>query len=295
MEQKNTYNRFDAPDEWRVSHFFQAIPAYLFYGFFWCLPLDVASSFGGWIARTIGPRLGANRKIINNLNYILPEMKDQHSDLAQQVWDNLGRTVAESAHASKFINSGRIKISGFEHVKKLQDNNTPGIIFSSHIANWEMGPIILREKKLPLSIVYRPPNNLFVNWLLMRTRRWVSPNYLPKGKEAARGVLKTLLKKGYVGWLVDQKESAGPILNFFGKPAYTSTAAAEIALKTGAKLMPTHLERTGGANFHLTILPALEIEGKDAEAVTQMMNDALEKGIRKNLGQWLWLHRRWTV
>lgn len=288
-------NRFDPPDEWRLSHFFQAIPAYFFYGLFKCLPLDWASALGGWIGRTVGPRLGASRKAKRNLDYVLPELKDQHPQIIREMWDNLGRVIAEVPHASKFIHSGRITIDGFEYIRKLQEEKIPAILFSSHSANWEMGPIILSENELPFSIVYRPPNNLFINWLLNHTRGSVYPDLLPKGTQAARGVLKTLLKKGYVGWLVDQKESAGVKLNFFGKPAYTSTAAAEIALKTGAKLIPTHLERLNGAHFNLTLYPPIETEGKDAAQVTQIMNDALEKGIRNNPGQWLWIHRRWKI
>ncbi len=287
-------NRFDRPDKYRLSHFFQAIPAYILYFIFWCLPLDWASDLGGWLGRKIGPRLGASKKALVNLNYALPELSKQHDNIVKQMWDNLGRVFAEAAHTKIFRKGKRVEVIGIDYIEHLNKQKEPAIIFSSHSANWEVGPATLWAHVTPMNVVYRPPNNLFIDALIHHSRRNVSPKILPKGKDAARGVIKALKNNEMIGWLLDQKESAGTDnVTFFGKPAYTSTAAAEIALRTGAKLIPSQTERLNGANFRITLSPPLETEGKNVEEITQMINNTLENHIRQNPGQWLWLHRRW--
>ncbi len=288
-------NQFETPDRYRLSHFLQAIPIYIFYLIFRSMPIDWASSLGGWIGRSFGPRLGAHKKALKNLEIAVPELKDNHQKILLEMWDNLGRAIAESPHTHKFVNSNRIEVVGFEHVENLKEQNIPAIICSTHSANWEIIPIAFRSRETTLTVVYRPPNNLFVDWLLKRTRRFASPRLVPKGKQAALGVIKTLKKGGYVGWLIDQKESAGIKVNFFGKPAFTSTGPAEIAIKTKAQLLFCKIERLQGAYFRLTIHPPVRIENHKVETATQLINDILEKDIRSNIGQWLWLHRRWSM
>lgn len=49
---------------------------YVIYGIFMVLSLDTASALGGWIGRTIGPRLGASRKARRNLERAMSELSE---------------------------------------------------------------------------------------------------------------------------------------------------------------------------------------------------------------------------
>jgi len=75
--------------------------AFLFTAFNF-LPLDWASTLGGWLARRIGPFLGVSRHARRNISRAFPELSG--TEIARVVagmWDNLGRLAAEYPHLRK--------------------------------------------------------------------------------------------------------------------------------------------------------------------------------------------------
>ena len=74
-----------------VGYPLEAAFLYLIYGIFMVLPLDTASAFGGWIGRTIGPRLRTSREARRNLDRAMPELSEARRDeIITGMWDNLG-------------------------------------------------------------------------------------------------------------------------------------------------------------------------------------------------------------
>ena len=97
--------------------------------------------------------------------------------------------------------------------------------------------------------------------------------------------------------LVDQKMNEGIEARLFGRPAMTATAAAVFALRLRCPLLPVHAVRTGPARFRLVVEPPLPFPATgtphaDIAALTQAMNDCLERWVRAWPEGWLWLHRR---
>jgi hypothetical protein len=86
--------------------------AFLFTAFNF-LPLDWASTLGGWLARRIGPFLGVSRHARRNISRAFPELSG--TEIARVVagmWDNLGRLAAEYPHLRKirvFEPGGRVE------------------------------------------------------------------------------------------------------------------------------------------------------------------------------------------
>ena len=87
-------------------------------------------------------------------------------------------------------------------------------------------------------------------------------------------------------------KNCGEPLKFFGHTAYTATSAAKLALKHDALLITFYVVRNNdGINFDLVF--ESPVTPTSANEMTQVLNNRLEKQIRKNMGQWLWTHRRW--
>jgi Kdo2-lipid IVA lauroyltransferase/acyltransferase len=81
-------------------------------------------------------------------------------------------------------------------------------------------------------------------------------------------------------------------VTFFGKPARTSTAVSEWALKYGARVFPIYgRRRHGGLDFDLIV--DAEMPPTDPVTMTQAINDSLEAEVRGHMDQWFWIHRRW--
>lgn len=267
------------------------------------LGLDRASAFGGWLARTIGPKLGVSRRAKRNIAFAMPELAEDEIDrIVTDMWDNLGRTMAEYAHLEKFTqpeHAHRLDIVGGEIVQALQGEGKGAMFVSGHFGNWEVMPMAVRLLGFEGGEVYRHANNPAVNeWIIGLRQEHVMPVQIPKGAKGARDIIKLLRQGKSISMLVDQKMNDGIEATFFGKPAMTTSAPASLAVRYGAAISPACIERTHGANFRMTFYPALEIN-REAEPfdevarVTQVLNDFVEERIRARPHEWLWPHNRW--
>ena len=98
--------------------------------------------------------------------------------------------------------------------------------------------------------------------------------------------------------MVDQRVGEGPRINFFNRPAQTTTIPAQLALRYNCKLVPISLKRLEGATFEMTVHQPYKIEKTentelDTQTITLKINNIIEKMIIKNPTQWLWSHNRW--
>jgi KDO2-lipid IV(A) lauroyltransferase len=281
----------------RVIYFGETLLAYALYGFFALLPLDRASNLGGLIMRKLGPRLGASKRALKNITLAFPDKTaDDHHRILIEMWDNLGRVIAEYPHLHHIWD--RVDFIGKDHIITARDDGKAGILFGGHIANWEIQAIAAKRIGLDLHLVYRKPNNPYVDGLLRFMRNSGAAGHIQKGGDGARHIL-SLLKRGeHVGMLVDQKLNEGLPIPFFGRDAMTAAAIATFALKFNCPLFPARVERLQGAHFRMRFYPAMQFNlsgDKDQDLITILtaINQLLESWIRENPAQWLWTHRRW--
>ncbi len=279
----------------RVSHVFETLAVYIIYGFFRLLPLDAASGTGGALMRCIGPHLGISRVALRNLDRAFPEKTAvEKQKILKGMWDNLGRVAAEYPHLRRM--ASRAEFSGGEIVPQLKGK--PAIFVSAHLANWEVCPVKGRAEGLPVHVVYRKPNNPWVDGLLQRARGAGVVGQISKGASSAREILSVLKRGGGIGMLLDQKMNEGIPVPFFGHDAMTAPALALFALRRGYPLHPMRVERLGGAHFRVSLYPALDIaatgdEEADTRRIMVQVNKIIEAWVRENPAQWLWIHRRW--
>src|SRR5512146_2134768 len=96
----------------------EAAAFFTFIGFFRLFGLDGASAIGGWIGRNILYRTGTSQRGRDNLRKAYPEKSDAEIEtILLEMWDNLGRTIAEYAHLDKLSMHGadpRLGVAGFD-------------------------------------------------------------------------------------------------------------------------------------------------------------------------------------
>mgnify|MGYP002714864891 FL=1 len=275
----------------------EAAVLYAVYGIFAVLPLDAASGLGGWIGRTVGPRLRASRKALRNIQRALPDETPRRQDeILRGMWDNLGRVMAEYAHLDEVWH--RTEVIGAETIRRMAETRTPTLFFSAHIANWEINLMGATRNGLPVTAVYRRPNNPAAGRLIDHVRAVTGSRFVPKGRDGAREVMATLKNRGSVCMLIDQKMNDGIPIPFFGRDAMTAPAIAQLALRFDCAIVPAVPERLGGANFRLTVLPPMDVpttgdREADIRAMMVRINALVEEWVRARPEQWLWLHRRW--
>jgi KDO2-lipid IV(A) lauroyltransferase len=282
----------------------EAALALFAYGLFRLLPVDAASAFGGWIGRTVGPRLKVDRVARRNLARIFPGLDSEATNrIIAGMWDNIGRTIGEHPHLDAFDpyrDAGRVEIVNGEIVDTLRDDGRPGLWFAGHLANWELQPLTVSRRGLPLNLFYRAPNNPLFDRLMLHGRRVLGGRLLPKGSPGARAALELLRGGEHVAMLVDQKMNDGIAVPFLGIEAMTAPALAQLALRFDCPVVPVQVERLGGARFRVTFFPPMArpaVEDRRA-AILEMMtevNRLLGEWIRARPEQWLWIHNRWPA
>lgn len=282
----------------RIRWLVEALLVYPIYAIFRVLPVDIASMVGGSIFRTIGPHLPVARIGLNNLRRAFPDMDEgERTLILEEVFDNLGRTVAEYPHLTTIARE-RVEVVGGDFLDGLRDDNWTGLCVSAHLANWEVMPLIAAQHRLSLVRIYRAINNPYIDALVKHCRGTGQGKLLPKGRDGARQAVVAMARGEHVGMLLDQKMNDGIAVPFFGRDAMTAPALAQLALRFECPVLPARVERLDGARFRLTIGPILVLpktgdrEG-DIREGTAIVNRIIEGWVREQPGQWLWLHRRW--
>lgn len=269
---------------------------------FAALPRAKASAVGGWIARTLGTRLGITRRARRNLARALPELDRAAQDrVILEMWDNLGRVVGEFPHLKTmdaYRPGAAIQASGLENVDAAVARGKPVMFYSGHFGNWEVAALAAALYGLRLAAIYRAANNPLVDRMMIDLRRDLGADPIPKGPLGARKILAAIKAGQSLCMLVDQKMNDGIAVPFFGRDAMTAPAIAELALRYDCTVLPARVERLPGAKFHVTVFPphALPASGDKAADVLALMttiNATLEGWIRERPGHWFWLHRRW--
>ena len=277
----------------------QAVGAWLLYGLLAIIPLDRASALGSRLLRAIGPRMKADRIARRNLQRVFPEKTPEEYDrIMDGVWRNLGCMLGEWPHLAEMDPSGRIEVVGGEILGELRDKGGPAILIAGHFGSWEAAGHTLNRLGKPLTVIYRPAQNRWVNKLVLWARRDYNATPLAKGREAAVGAMETLKRDDWIGVLFDQKLNEGVPVPFFGRDAMTSPLPARLALAFRCPLVPTRTERLNGSRFRLTIYPPMELpqtgdRNKDLDILMRQMNEMLEGWIREQPEQWFWVHKRW--
>jgi KDO2-lipid IV(A) lauroyltransferase len=295
------YRRRTEAERPRIAHRLQAWGAALFFLIFGLLPLAWASAWSGRLARLIGPRLGVSNRARRNLRLALPHLGDDEIErIIVRMWDNLGRVAAEYPHLRAirvFDPQGLVETHGFEHVDRAVASDRRMIIFSGHIANWEIAMLAAMQYGIRVSQIYRAANNPLVDRMIRRFRGEAG-DLIPKGAAGARRAFAALHRGEHLTLLADQKLNDGIAVPFFGRPAMTTAALALLALRFDCDVLPARVERLGGARFRLTVFPPLPLPKSgdrqaDVAALTTAVNATLETWIRDRPEEWLWLHRRW--
>ena len=285
----------------QLKHYLEFAVASVVRGALCWMPVSTASNILGAIGRTIGPRLWLSERVRENIRLVWPEMpKAEVEKIVRGVWDNFSRVSNDywSLHKIRREQDDRIEIVGAEHLDALRESGKSGILFAAHMGNWEMVTLAARMHELPLTVVYRPFNNPFIDALVRDWQRGSGVELIMKGREGARRLTQVLKGDGNTIMLVDVRMNDGINAPFLGVDAMTPSAPAALALKYGALLVPVRVERTGAAHFRITVEePRLVVDtgerAADIAATTTWMNDRISAWILDRPEQWMWFHRRW--
>ncbi|MGE0041625.1 MAG: lysophospholipid acyltransferase family protein [Vicinamibacterales bacterium] len=192
----------------------------------------------------------------------------------------------------------RVEFEGEDRARQAYAKGNGVLFFTGHFGFWELHALVHGLQLRPIGVLARALDNPYLNDLLERVRG-ATGNHVIYRQGAVRRVLKTLAAGEGVAMLIDQHmHSADAIwVDFFQRPAATTSTLAVLALRTGAPVVPVFAVPLPGGRFRMIYdHPVEPPEGEGPEQVrafTQRCTDVLEMYVRRQPELWLWMHRRW--
>ncbi|HXT31467.1 MAG TPA: lysophospholipid acyltransferase family protein, partial [Vicinamibacterales bacterium] len=191
-----------------------------------------------------------------------------------------------------------VEFEGEDRVRAAHALNKGVLLFTGHFGYWEINALVHALALYPMAVLARPLDNPLLHDLLEQVRGRTGNSVIYR-KGALRRVLRALASNQAVAVLIDQHiQTADAVyVDFFNRPAATTSALAALALRTGAPVIPVFALPLPGGRFRMVYEHAVDPpRADDPDALrdfTQRCTDVLEMYVRRYPGLWLWMHRRW--
>jgi Kdo2-lipid IVA lauroyltransferase/acyltransferase len=265
----------------------------------------------GWLVRWIGSTVGLlvyvvdapHRRIASaNLAVAFPTRSSaERRAIARGAFRHFGRLLFELLKFSTLSNDqllARVDVEGAERVRTAYAEGNGVLFITGHFGSWELHSLAHALEFEPIGVLARALDNPRLNDLLERIRGRTG-NFVIYRRETVRRVMRTLDAGHGVAILIDQHIMSRDAIyvEFFSRPAATTSLVAALALRTGAPVVPVFALPLPRGRYKLIYEHPVEPPPADAaDAVhdfTQRCTDVLEMYVRRNPEQWLWMHRRW--
>ena len=266
--------------------------------------LMVAANVGGTLFWYASPRM--RLVTADHMRHVLGTMSTQRERdrAARGCVRAVGRYYADLCRAP-YLPLGAAfdqieSIEGLEHWYEAYDRGCGLIVCSAHLGNPEYFVRATAQLGFDLLVLTEPLSPPRVNDLIHRVRAAPGARFMPVSLTAVREAITHLRKGGVLAILGDRDilHNGHPTV-FFGERARLPTGAVDLALRTGAPVLPAFVMRTSGDRFRVHIEPAFTLKRTadreaDVQAGMRKMAAALEVGIRLAPDQWFPLDPVWS-
>jgi KDO2-lipid IV(A) lauroyltransferase len=269
------------------------------------LPRGVAYA----IARLAGDvafygRRGARSDVEDNMRHVLGASTPQAriSAAAREAFRNVARYYVdlirlEQTSAAE-LTQKRVRMHGFDRLTDLLASGRGVIVATAHYGNPEMAVQAGAVLGLDILVLAEPLQPPAFARLMTRIRSAFGPRYVEVGYGAIAEALRHLRAGGCLAIAADRDiQDNGVLMDFFGAPTKIPLGAVELAVRTGAALMPAFCRRDG-EGFDVYFEEPLELVATgnskdDALTNTRALLQRIESWLRVDPGQWIVLERVW--
>jgi KDO2-lipid IV(A) lauroyltransferase len=269
------------------------------------LPLPALYAIGkgvAWISYRTAR--GSRLSVAQNLRHVMPEASPAEVEqAAKQVFQNVTLYYADLAYlprmdAQEFFDK-RLTVYGIDELLRPAISTGRGVVMlSAHFGN----PEIVVQGLIPCGIkvfaLTEPQNPRRLSLMMDELRRSKGHDFAPVSVGSVKRVIRTL-RQGGVVTLMGDRDIEGPRqrIPFCGQDAWMPTGPIEVALRTGAIVIPSFSYRRGD-KFEAYMEEPLELK-QTGDFELDARNGALEflarfeKRLRAEPWQWAVLEAIW--
>jgi KDO2-lipid IV(A) lauroyltransferase len=267
------------------------------------LPMRLVRRIGAGLGRLVYVVDRTHRRTaLENLAAAFPSKRErERRALARAMFAHFGSLLFELL---KFANYSpeqmrkAVEVEGQERARQAYAQNRGVLFFTGHFGYWEIHAIAEPLLDRPISVLARALDNVRLNEMLERIRTRTGNSVIYR-QGAVRKILRELAANHGVALLIDQHLHTpdAVYVDFFRRPAATTSALAALALRTGAPVIPVFALPLRRGRYRLVYEHPVDPPRADTpDAVrdfTQRCTDVLEMYVRRHPTLWLWMHRRW--
>jgi KDO2-lipid IV(A) lauroyltransferase len=221
--------------------------------------------------------------------------------IARRVFAHFGRLLFELLKFSTLRPDAmlaRVEFDGEERARLAHAQGRGVLYITGHFGFWELHAMVHALRLQPIAVLARALDNPDLNALLERIRCRTGNTVIYR-KGTIRRVMRTLQEGRGVAVLIDQhiQSRDAVYVDFFDRPAATTSAVAALALRSGAPVLPVFAIPLGRGRYRMIyehpVAPPAEDSEDAVREFTQRCTDVLEMYVRRHPELWLWMHRRW--
>ncbi|MHC4470028.1 MAG: lysophospholipid acyltransferase family protein [Planctomycetota bacterium] len=192
-----------------------------------------------------------------------------------------------------------VRVDGWEHVTEALEGGRGAVFATAHFGLFELLPVCFVHRGVSGKVVGRRPGDVGLEALVAENRKRMGMESVPQ--QRAREILRVLKGGGVVGTLPDQDvdKLPGVFVPFFGRPAYTPSGPASLAVAAGAPLVSALAYRIGPGRHRVVVHPPVPDPGGEKEerirALTAAFTRVFEEKIAATPDHWAWVHERWAT
>lgn len=195
--------------------------------------------------------------------------------------------------------NGRLRLYGWHHIEEALKRDKGVIIASAHLGNMDVGAQVLAARAGKMTILIEAINPPRVHRLAISLRQRNSLTLLPVAFSGLKGAIKALQRGEMVALACDRIiYGKGLMCNFLGEDAFMPVGAVDLAMRTGATLIPAFTVREGWDRYCFYFEPPVDIPnslGKEEilRKKTQEVIAIMERYIRQHPEQWMVFQPIW--
>lgn len=271
------------------------------------LPLRAAYAVAQVVGRIVywlSP--GSRRNVINNLRHVMGKEAPERDVRAatRGVFVNVAKYYVDLVRMPHMVVDDffrrRLRYHGFdEHILPAVASGKGVVALSVHLGNPELGVQGMLPMGVKVLALTEPLEPARLSRLVDSLRATGGHSFAPVGFGGVRRIIQTLRQGGVVA-LMGDRDIHGPkaSLPFFGEETMIPTGPIEVALRTGATVIPSFCIRTeqGGIEAYLEEPLELAQTGdmeRDVRTSTLRFLARVERRLREHPDQWVVLESIW--
>ena len=206
---------------------------------------------------------GHRRLALSNLEAAFPlRTRQERAAIARDMFAHFGRLLTvllKFSTLSRQQMMARVEFEGEDRVVAAHALDRGVLLFTGHFGYWEINALVHALELQPMAVLARPLDNPLLHDLLEDVRGRTGNSVIYR-RGAIRRVLRALAANQAVALLIDQHiQTADAVyVEFFNRPAATTSALAALALRTGAPVIPVFALPLPGGRFRMVYEHAVE-------------------------------------